>query len=392
MTESAETEPREVLGAPSWRVATPEIEAFVTEVGGHMGPVTFDRASRPFAPYAVAPWHGERLSDDLPPLLRNLRGDFFCLPFGGNDRPHRGRRFPPHGETANGRWRRVDGRTAARAAGLHLRLELGVTGGAVEKRIGLQAGEPAVYLQHAVRGVGGRFSLGHHAMLAFPDREASGRVTTSRFLRGQVYPGAFEEPADGGYSALKPGALFRNLRRVPYRDGGRADLTRFPVRRGFEELVQVLHQPADELAWTACVWPRQRRLWLALKDPAVLRSTVLWLSQGGRHYPPWNGRHRGVLGVEDTTSYFHEGQAASVGRNGHTDAGFVTALALKRDRPLAINHIQACVRVPRGFDEVRRVRPSANGVEVESASGAQVFVPLELDFLSAEAGQVPGLE
>jgi hypothetical protein len=40
----------------------------------------------------------------IPAILQVLRGDFFCLPFGGNTRSFRGENHPPHGETANARW------------------------------------------------------------------------------------------------------------------------------------------------------------------------------------------------------------------------------------------------------------------------------------------------
>ena len=33
-----------ILGQPSWRVASKNVEAYVTEIGGQLAPVTFDRA------------------------------------------------------------------------------------------------------------------------------------------------------------------------------------------------------------------------------------------------------------------------------------------------------------------------------------------------------------
>src|ERR1035441_7468519 len=86
-----------IHGQPSWRLASTQVEAFVTELGGHLGPITFDRKSRKLQPYSVAPWAEEQTDPALPPILKVLRGDFFCLPFGGE-------RHPVHGETANARW------------------------------------------------------------------------------------------------------------------------------------------------------------------------------------------------------------------------------------------------------------------------------------------------
>jgi hypothetical protein len=130
----------------------------------------------------------------------------------------------------------------------------------------------------------------------------------SRSARGgfaQTCPERFEDPALGGYNSLKVGATFRDLRRVPLAAGGTTDLTRYPARAGFEDLVMLSARTGTRFGWTAVTFPQQRYVWFALKNPAVLASTVLWHSNGGRHYAPWSGRHRGVLGLEDVTSYFH---------------------------------------------------------------------------------------
>ncbi len=94
-----------VYGQPSWRLVSGEVEAFVTETGGHLGPVTFDRKGRRIRPYSVAPWAEEAVDRSLPAILKVLRGDFFCLPFGGNATAYHGEKHPVHGETANARWR-----------------------------------------------------------------------------------------------------------------------------------------------------------------------------------------------------------------------------------------------------------------------------------------------
>ena len=93
-----------IHGQPSWRLASSSAEAFVTELGGHLGPVTFDRKGRKLQPYSVAPWAEEPADPFLPRIIKVLRGDFFCLPFGGNDSLFGAERHPVHGDTANARW------------------------------------------------------------------------------------------------------------------------------------------------------------------------------------------------------------------------------------------------------------------------------------------------
>jgi hypothetical protein len=133
-----------IHGQPSWRLASAQVEAFVTEMGGHLGPVTFDRQGRKFQPYSVAPWAEERTDPSLPPIIRALRGDFFCLPFGGNATPYGREKHPVHGETANARWQFRSLATKAGRTCLHLSLATKARPGRVDKKIWLVNGQDAV--------------------------------------------------------------------------------------------------------------------------------------------------------------------------------------------------------------------------------------------------------
>jgi hypothetical protein len=70
---------RNVLSQPSWRIATPEVEAFVTRRGGHVGPVKFTlKSGRRVSPYSVAPWAQEaaiQRDRNTPDIIKVLRGD-----------------------------------------------------------------------------------------------------------------------------------------------------------------------------------------------------------------------------------------------------------------------------------------------------------------------------
>src|SRR5947199_5342113 len=93
-----------VHGQPSWAFRSSHVHAHLTKLGGHLGPVSFRLDHRLVAPLSVAPWAEEKIAADTIPLLRVLRGDFFCAPFGGNVTPWRGEIHPVHGETANASW------------------------------------------------------------------------------------------------------------------------------------------------------------------------------------------------------------------------------------------------------------------------------------------------
>src|SRR5205814_2235928 len=61
-----------IQGQASWRVASEEVEAFVTKVGGHLGPVTFKCGDRRIRPYSVAPWGAEAVDTKLPAIIKVL--------------------------------------------------------------------------------------------------------------------------------------------------------------------------------------------------------------------------------------------------------------------------------------------------------------------------------
>lgn len=381
MARAAES-PRPVHGAASWRLASDCVEGFLTCQGGHLGPVFFHTDRGRLQPFALPPWQPPEVGRALPAVLRPLRGDFFCAPFGGNATPFRGEHHPVHGETAARTWRLVEQHSAGGTATLTARLRLRTRPGRVTKRITLRAGEPVVYQEHIIEGCAGPMCLGHHAMLAFPAGEGSGRIATAPFRFGRTVPRVFEDPARGGYSSLRPGAWFRSLHAVPAADGRAADLSRYPARAGFTDLVQLAGARSRGPAWTAVTFGAQRWLWFALRDPQLLTSTLLWHSNGGRHYAPWNGRHRRILGLEDVTAYFDYGLAESARPNDFSRRGVATSLPLRRDRPLRVPYIMGVLTLPRGFDSVRSVRFKGDQAIFTALSGRRVVQALDRGFLS----------
>jgi hypothetical protein len=377
-----------VAGQPSCELKSDQVEAFLTRTGAQLGPITFRLNGRKVMPYSVAPWATEKEAEKLEPILRVLRGDFFCMPFGGNARPVQGRKFPIHGETANEEWAIELLKPTAGRVGLCARLDTRVRPGHVDRYVFLRKGDTAVYSQTVVSGMSGSMSFGHHAMLKFPEAEGSGLISTSPFVYGQVHPTLFENPAGKGYSSLKVGAEFSNLKEVPMANGEAADLSCYPARRGFEDLVMLASDPNEPIGWTAVSFPKERYVWFALKDPRILRQTVLWHSNGGRHYYPWNGRHVGVLGLEEVTSYFAYGLAESVSPNPVIKCGIPTAVKLNPRRPLVIPYVMAVAATPPGFDHVKEIAPANDrkAVTLVSRSGKKVKAAVDLAFFEAGAG------
>jgi hypothetical protein len=174
-----------VHGQPSWAFRSDCVHAHLTKLGGHLGPVGFRLHHRLVFPFSVAPWAEEKETAREIPLLRSLRGDFFCAPFGANGTPWRGERHQTHGEAANGVWQLKAFERSGERATLHATLGTRVRAGRIDKFVTLVDGHTALYQKHVLTGRG-PMSAGHHAMLKFPDAPGCGRICTCRFILGQV--------------------------------------------------------------------------------------------------------------------------------------------------------------------------------------------------------------
>ena len=78
----------ENLGATGWLLKGGNVELFLTQQGGQHAPGNFKLANgATVQPYFLSPWQERKPDLSSIPLLQYLRGDFFCLPFGGNGEP-----------------------------------------------------------------------------------------------------------------------------------------------------------------------------------------------------------------------------------------------------------------------------------------------------------------
>jgi hypothetical protein len=382
-----------VQGQESFLLKTSKVELALSVLGGHLAPVTFfPQDPLPIEPYAMAPWATEPLPLEIPPVISSLRGDWFCSAFGANAESEANERLPLHGETANGQWRGIAYQETAAGCWLRLGLEMPLQGGMCEATTALLADHSVIYQRHDLKGLTGPINPGHHATLAFPDVAGSGRLSFSRFMHARTFFESTERPENRGYSWLKPNIKIHDLHNVPCIDGSTTDLCCYPARRGFDDIAILCTDPNVELGWSAVAFPEQGFVWFALRNHKQLVSTLLWFSNGGRHWPPWNGRHVNVMGIEDITGFFHVGLAASSRENLLTENGVRTCLAPEADGRLSIPYIQGVARIHTGFDRVAAIEPSPHHgiVLLRAESGATVEVRCQADFLYT--GTLPELD
>ena len=203
----------------------------------------FADTDSPVEPYYISPWQEETDPIDGPGVLDSLRGDFFCMPFGG-DNAYKGEVHPPHGEVSEAEWRFVDGFTGGGESFIELELETKVRPGKVTKRIALRRGHSALYISHLVEGFAGPITLGHHAIMP---GDRTHYLSTRPLITG-ITDTAPPPPSAGEYVSIPPGVFFNNLSEVPtiWKDPETTDCSVFPAREGFVDILQIFPEPPKD--------------------------------------------------------------------------------------------------------------------------------------------------
>lgn len=295
------------------------VRAEVQTLGAMVGPAWFTLGGVEVQPFAVAPWAGDTgpSYDALPNILKRLRGEWACVPFGiernlselpRDWQPEAGEAMSelvPHGLSSNEDWQitrlssdrielaleypephsvRLLKRTIS-ASGLKPQLDLSLT---VEVR------EPC------------EFPMGLHPTFRLPAVPRRAILTLDPAAQVWTSPLALE-PVTARFRADIRGVA---ANRVPLLDGSDEDITHLPLPYAAEEVVlatglrgHVTVQNLDDQYTVALSW-----------DPSIFPGCQLWLSNGGRSYYPWNSRFL-ALGVEPVRAAFDLGTQVSRNRS-----------------------------------------------------------------------------
>jgi hypothetical protein len=332
--------------------------------GGLLCDLAIEDRGRTVAPLHRAPWvdSGEDLPEGLPPHLARLQGDFFCAPFAASEGAS-----PMHGWPANGTWQ-----VLLRERGL-LRavLDRPVQGATMLKELRVVDGHPFVYQRHLLMGGEGRLSVANHANLSLP---TGGIIRTSPKLWWETPGTPQESDPTRGRSALRYPARAEDPQAFPGAEGP-VDLLRYPWASRHEDFVMALEAPGHRLGWTAVARPAEGDLYLSLRDARRLPMTMLWHSDGGRDYPPWSGRNRGCLGVE-------EGAASHMRALGsEEDLAGPGQLALSPDGVADVRHAIGAIAWPSG-KPVAEVLYKDGSILVRGEDGAERRLDFRPGFLT----------
>ena len=285
-----------------WTLKWEHGEATVQSLGGMLGPVRFDLGEgRGVSPLHVAHW-----DDDvrLPGIMRALRGEWPCLPFGtvklpaGLPEEYGSRRASDdwnHGYGSNNLWRLV----AQASHTLVLRIDYPEDAEieSLERVIEADPDAPALDVSLIVRArqdVILPFAL--HPTFAVP----LGGVE----ILGCPHQGihSYPAPAEPGLSKVLPDRVATSLTSLPT-ETGPLDVTHLPLSDPTEEILQMSDCRPPFVLRYATSGIDVLLDW----DAEELPDALLWISNGGRTYAPWDGRNF-ALGVEPANSFFDLGR------------------------------------------------------------------------------------
>ena len=146
---------RSVHGADSWVFGNDAVSVCLTRSGAQMAPVQFYRGDDPIEPYYVAPWATEEYA--IPPdeaMLKLMRGDVFCFPFGFPSDDGSGM-YPLHGEVSSREWTFAGAARDGAVNSFDFSIESTHPSGSLAKSLHLVDGQNVVYSEHRVSGVDG---------------------------------------------------------------------------------------------------------------------------------------------------------------------------------------------------------------------------------------------
>ncbi|MGE6781766.1 hypothetical protein ACQKGL_04525 [Ensifer adhaerens] len=303
----------------------------VQSSGGMLGPVLFLLPDgRQVSPLHVAPWGNDPGRETLPAILRELRGEWPCVPFGSDaDRSlpdgwsATGESFEgagvPHGHSSNVYW--AWGACDDRQITMECRYPENHPIRLLRRRILPDPQAAAIDLTLEIEPRRScRLPIGLHPTFRLSTRPGSVAIEPGAYDRVWSFPGDVEP----GAALFAPDRQWPSLRKVEARDGLTIDASQVPLVEETEDLLQLSGIDGTLALHYRDEGFRARLSWQKEHFPSLL----LWYSNRGRKAYPWNGRHV-ALGVEPIASAFDLGPAVSTGDNPIAASGVATAIAFE---------------------------------------------------------------
>lgn len=303
-------------------------QATVLTTAAMLAQCSFVLPSGNFSPFARAPWMGSIHDPKISGHVRELGGDFVCLPFGSAreiyNPPDNWKRLLTgataghvHGPAADAEWEVLSASASAIKLGLHYPEDSPVL--RIERTVAAHAGEPRLDCEFRIFARRkAAISVGLHPILRLPDR-----------------PGRLHIEADFAFGLTHPaygGEEFSRLDRVRS-PTGLVDLSHVPLLLRIDINAQLCGMVGpvratylDEGAGLEIDW-----------DRTLLPSLQIWHTDGGIGGAPWHNAYRGI-GLEPVASAFDLDSSVSCAPNPINARGVATSIQLDPIVPVSILH------------------------------------------------------
>jgi hypothetical protein len=321
----------------------------VHAAGGMLGDVKFKHAGRTLRPFYEVPWIETANASGAEGLVAHMRSEFPCVPFGVPYRPDQVEQawqaalsapVPQfdrdaeasddllHGYGAIGEWTLVE----HSAHEIRIAIDYPESSAIARLTRAIRVDPARAAIDFDLRIEARRASarpIGLHPNIALPSLTGALRIDPGQFAFGMVHPGG-PEP---GVSLARAGAQFAELDAVPLDAGGYAAFDRLPLAEDTEEILQLCGVDGRVVLTDDVAGAAYRLTW----DASVLPSLLLWISNRGRRYAPWNGRNL-CVGVEPIAAAFELGCQASLAANPINAQGVATSVTLHPAAPLVLGY------------------------------------------------------
>jgi hypothetical protein len=257
------------------------------------------------------------------PMMFNMAGNFFCSPNFCGPPEIDGIKLPPHGWTANLKWRHkalgVDEETGAAWAFSVLKSPEDRMPLVYKKTDLVIPGQPVHYSSLTIKNDGNddiEINAAYHNNLGAPFLQAGCRYSCSAKKWGTIPKGQEYDTS----TRLALGVEFNSLKKAPLKNGKTVDISLIPPPIGYTDYVAGAIPKTCKLGWSALVNPIIKYVYIcffpgpaaATKDDIVLWFNTMWMQYGGRPFPPYAAYEGGTdvtycLGAENVTAAYGGG-------------------------------------------------------------------------------------
>ena len=368
-------------GQLCYNISNNIISVLITIQGGHVT-ASYNIGDKFVDPFFYVPWWDEVPNKDVDDVLNILRGNFFCFPFGMNAEQYDSNIYPLHGQTSNGIWDFVEIKEKCHEKEINLKMDLSNDSGQVIKSIKISETDPVIYENNIINGFKGKIPAGYHPTIKLPEAVGSTFLDISKPIIGFTTPIPTEEPEKSGYSLLKHNKKITDITKIENIYGSLTDISKCPFCKGFDDIIIFINDKKRNFCYTSLSFPNEGYLYFQLKNPEVFSETFLWMSNGGRYYPPWKGRVFDAVGLEEITAFFHYGIRNSVENNFLQDKGYKTYLDLKNDNKYEFKIIMGLIPINSNFKGVKEIiKKNSNVITILGKNNEVIDVNCNIDFL-----------